>query len=332
MESCVVTIEKISRELAGGEAISGEALASKFNVTRAAIWKAVHALRAMGMDISAVRGQGYLVRRPFEMLDGDQIFHYLRTESNSPAASVSVHFQIESTNSELLSRMRAGTCRPGSIVLAESQSGGKGRRGRKWISPLGGNIYASVGWTYDGSLRMLTGLPLAVAANTIAQLEDFGIEGLTIKWPNDILFQGAKLGGILLEVIGEADGRCHVVCGIGLNVLIGSASGRAIDQRWTDLQTISNVKTDRNRFAARICGAVLNTMAEFPDRGFKGYLNAWSAYDALRNRRIVVHTGSSNFRGVAKGVDEEGALIVEMDNMQRRFYGGEVTVRQEYRD
>ena len=332
MEPRVVTIEKIARELVRGETLSGEDLASKFNVTRAAVWKAVFALRALGLQISAVRGQGYLVHRPFDMLDNDQITRYLHAENDLRAASVSVYFQIRSTNSELLSRVRAGECKPGSIVLAECQIGGKGRRGRKWVSPLGGNIYASVGWSYDGPLRMLTGLPLAVAAQTIAQLEEFGIEGLSVKWPNDIMFQDAKLGGILLEVVGEADGRCHAVCGIGLNVLIGSMSGRAIDQPWTDLQTIAKVKVDRNQLAARICGAVLNTMAEFPNRGFKGYVRAWSMRDALRNRHVVVHTGSTHVQGIARGVDDEGALIVEMEGMQRRFYGGEVTVRQENRE
>lgn len=331
MEPRVVTIEKIAHELARGEALSGEILASKFHVTRAAIWKAIFALRALGLEISATRGQGYLLHRPFDMLDGDQILRYLHSENNRRAASVSVHFQIKSTNSELLTRVRASECKAGSIVLAECQTGGKGRRGRKWISPLGGNLYASVGWTYDGPLRMLAGLPLAVAAQTIVQLEHFGIEGLSIKWPNDIMFEDAKLGGILLEVVGEADGRHHAVCGIGLNVLVGYASGQAIDQPWTDLRTIANVKVDRNQLAARICGAVLNTMAEFPDRGFKGYLGVWSAHDALRNRRVIVHTGSKKFQGVAKGVDDEGALIVEMEDMHRRFYGGEVTVRQESR-
>jgi BirA family biotin operon repressor/biotin-[acetyl-CoA-carboxylase] ligase len=174
--------------------------------------------------------------------------------------------------------------------------------------------------------RGLGGLSLAIASEVVAQLENMGVHDLWIKWPNDIVYKDAKLGGILVEIVGEANGTCLVVCGIGLNVSM-NGSGLSIDQAWTDLRGVTNAKISRNCLAGRLCGTILRTMVEYPSRGFGGYKRTWSERDVLRDREVAIHSGDAMCMGIARGVGEDGALIVEVAGELRQFYGGDVTVR-----
>lgn len=319
------TTEKVVRAIASGSTCSGEMLASMLGVSRAAVWKGVKSARLLGLDIVAIRGTGYSLRTPIEMLDPKAIREQFDNRGCEYLAGLDVFFRVESTNSKLLSKSRAGWTK-GLVTLAECQTSGRGRRGRSWKSPLGGNIYTSVSWTYDGMSRGLGGLSLAIASEVVAQLENMGVHGLWIKWPNDIVYKDAKLGGILVEIVGEANGACLVVCGLGLNVSM-SGSGLDIDQAWTDLRSVTNAKISRNHLAGRLCGTILRTMAEYPSRGFGGYKETWSERDVLRDREVAVHSGDAMCTGMARGVGEDGALIVEVAGELRQFYGGDVTVR-----
>lgn len=318
------TTERVVRALAPGDTCSGEKLAGMLGVSRAAVWKGVKNARVLGLDIVALRGSGYSLCAPVEMLDHNLIRNQFTVSELEYLAELDVSFRVDSTNSKLLSKSRADWTK-GLVTLAECQTGGRGRRGRRWTSPLGGNIYASVSWTYEGMSRALGGLSLAIASEVVTQLEDLGVQDLWIKWPNDIVYKDAKLGGILVEIVGEADGTCLVVCGIGLNVSMGG-SGSGIDQAWTDLRGITKASISRNHLAGRLCGTILRTMAEYPTRGFGDYKRTWSKRDVLRDRDVAISHGDNLCRGVARGVGEDGALIVEVAGEIRRFYGGDVSV------
>lgn len=321
----MLTTEKVVRALASGGILSGEKLSNMLGISRAAVWKGVKSARSLGLDVVAIRGTGYSLRAPLELLQPDAIRSHFTAREVDYLADLEVCFRLESTNTRVLSTARNGW-KKGLVTLAECQTGGRGRRGRRWNSPLGGNIYASVSWTYDGLTQALGGLSLAIASEIVAQLEQMGVNDLWIKWPNDIVCKNAKLGGVLVEIVGESAGTCLVVCGFGLNVDMGD-SGRAIDQAWADLRKVSKSRVSRNHLAGRLCGSVLQTMAEYPVRGFGAYKQAWSEHDVLRDREIVIHSGENMCHGVAKGVGEDGALIVEVAGELRRFYGGDVSVR-----
>jgi BirA family biotin operon repressor/biotin-[acetyl-CoA-carboxylase] ligase len=314
--------------LAEGPA-SGDRLAREAGTTRAAIWKRIEALRAAGVGIAARAGSGYALEHPLDLLDATAIQAALSPDAREALADLGIAWSIDSTNSELLRRNT--NVRKADVLLAERQTGGRGRLGRTWASPLAAHLYLSVARHFGGGLARLGGLSLVAGVAAAEALHALGHDTIKLKWPNDLVVEdGAtlrKLGGLLVEGGGEHGGPVRAVIGLGLNVRMPAAFARDIDQPWSDLATLGETRT-RNAIAATVLSHLLPALNTFDRDGLDPFLARHAAIDALAGRPIVLHQHDGKRNAVAEGLAPDGALRVRLDDGQVRVvHSGEVSVR-----
>ncbi|MCG8672342.1 MAG: bifunctional biotin--[acetyl-CoA-carboxylase] ligase/biotin operon repressor BirA [Pseudomonadales bacterium] len=316
---------KIVELLADGQFHSGDELGDALGVSRAAVWKQIQKLEDKGLDIFSVKGKGYKLNTPVELLSSDRIKASMSEKALPLLSNIDVQSVVSSTN-DVAMRMAADGVDSGYVCLAEQQTAGRGRRGRNWVSPFGSNIYMSVVWNFYGGAAALEGLSLATGIAVAATLRNLGCEQVRLKWPNDLLIGADKLGGILLEMTGDPSGHCQVVLGLGINTLIRQGEGDGIDQAYTQLSD-HGVDLPRNDLAASVIGAVLVMLDEFSRSGFDSYHPHWAYFDAYRDKRVYVQAGSQQTRGIARGVDKTGGLLLETASGVEVFKGGELSLR-----
>lgn len=312
-------------QLADGCFHSGEALGQALGISRAAIWKMISKLETLGLEVYAVSGKGYRLSMPITTLQQTAIVEHLPADSRRYLSDIEVFPELDSTNRYLLHAAVSGAV-SGSACLAEYQSGGRGRRGRQWASPYGGNLYLSLLWRFNDGTTRLGGLSLAVAVALMRLLQEIEVEDAGIKWPNDILVSGKKLAGILLDVAGESNGPCHVVIGIGLNFQMSEKQAVDIEQPWTDLRRLG-VTLDRNQVTGRLLHHLLQVLVLYQTQGLSAFLDEWRCWDLAYDSEIDIHHGTETTRGVARGIDEQGLLLVEQRGDIRRYASGEVSLR-----
>lgn len=321
-------ITSILRVLADGETHSGEELSEFLGVSRTAVWKQLKRLQeSTGLQIESIRGKGYRLAGGLELLDSSQVVRQLSLDAKSHLTDFILLGQVDSTNTIALNSIQEGGS-SGYVVVAEQQSAGRGRRGRQWVSPYGCNIYCSAVWQFQSGAAALEGLSLAVGLAVARALGQVGVERVELKWPNDVLCQGRKLAGILLEMVGDAAGHCHVVVGIGINVSMSQAAGNwGIDQPWIDATTASGASVSRNRLLSRLLSELLPLLSEFERKGFSAFRQAWSELDAMFGKDVCLHMGGQTVFGRAAGVGESGALAIDTAAGRQWFNGGEVSLR-----
>lgn len=324
----------VLEQLAGGGFQSGADLARRLGVSRNAIWKAVGTLRSLGLEIHAVHNRGYRVPVPCEPLDADAIREALGPEARRRVRNVEVAWSIDSTNAALLAR--ADPPRGlADILIAEYQTAGRGRRGRAWMAPPGGAICLSIGWSFPQLPPDLAALSLAVgvcALRAVRGHTSASSGAPALKWPNDLTLADRKLGGILIEMRAESAGPTYVVVGIGVNVALGThllQQVAATGTRAADLASAGADPRKRNAIAAELAEAVIAGLARFQHDGFRPFLEEWQAADALRGRPVTVYTAETRLRGVARGIDASGALLVQTPQGLERIISGDVSVRAE---
>ena len=323
-----MTIDARELLLALGETTnSGSALADRFGVTRAAVWKQIESLRALGAPIVARAGQGYRLDHAVDLLDAERIRAGLHARPGGRSCSVDVRWQVDSTNSELLRRVQAGDECIGAC-FAELQSAGRGRRGRAWHTPLGGGLALSVHRGFNSSMSALAGLSLAVGIGMVRALAECGYAGVGLKWPNDLQLDGRKLAGILVELGGDALGPCHAVIGVGLNMRLDAQMATTIDQPWTDLAACAATPLpERNQLAACVLGHLLDVLEQFAIGTFSSFVEEFARYDVLRGQAVAVVNGHQRRTGRALGVDHTGVLHIRDDEGEFLVDSGEVSVR-----
>jgi BirA family transcriptional regulator, biotin operon repressor / biotin---[acetyl-CoA-carboxylase] ligase len=313
--------------LAGGEAISGATLAETAGVTRAAIWKQIETLRAKGVPIEARGASGYRLPWALQMLDEGAIRGQLPPAVAARLGGLEVHWELDSTSTEL--QRRLADAPDMSIVLAETQSAGRGRRGRSWLSPPGLNLYLSCLKRFDAGFAALSGLSLALGVVVLRALDSVGVAGAGLKWPNDLLSEQGKLGGILVELSGEYQGPCAAVIGIGLNLRLTEDLRAQAGQPSDDLATLSGgTPPDRNRVAAALIQALVDGLAEFERDGFAGFAQAYRPYDLLLGKSLHLTGALGELDGIGAGVDARGALMLETSEGLRRIDSADVSVRR----
>ncbi|MBA6411529.1 bifunctional biotin--[acetyl-CoA-carboxylase] ligase/biotin operon repressor BirA [Parahaliea sp. F7430] len=313
--------------LADGDYHSGEDLAQVLGVSRTAVWKQLNRLQDLGLELESVRGLGYRIPGGLDLLDAAEISAAMRAESKALLRKLTVLDSVDSTNAEAM-RHRAPGSSSGLAYTAEQQSAGRGRRGRQWVSPFARNIYLSLVWEFSQGAAALEGLSLAVGVAVANALQACGAPPLQLKWPNDVLCNGAKLGGILLEMTGDAAGNCQVVVGVGLNVSMPESAAENIEQAWTDVARIcGNKPPSRNRLLAALLDELLPLLDGFEAGGFAPWREAWMALDAYADTAVVLHSAESRQAGIARGVDERGALQLETTLGLQSIFGGEISMR-----
>jgi BirA family transcriptional regulator, biotin operon repressor / biotin---[acetyl-CoA-carboxylase] ligase len=313
--------------LASGEYRSGQDLALALGVSRTAVWKQLNKLADLGLEIESVKGRGYRIPGGIDLLDGQALRTALSPQAANLLSQLVLLETVDSTNAEAMRQLESGAV-SGLVCTAEQQSAGRGRRGREWVSPFARNLYVSVVWEFHQGAAALEGLSLAVGVAVARALAACNLPPVKLKWPNDVLFDDAKLGGVLLEMTGDAAGACQLIVGLGLNVAMPPSTGAAIDQAWTDVASIAEGDYPRrNALLAALLNEVLPLLATFESEGFASWRTEWQALDAFAGKPVVLHTGGEPVAGTARGVDRRGALQLETASGIQAVYGGEISLR-----
>lgn len=319
--------QHILKALANGEFCSGEQLGEANNMSRAAIGKHIQALQQLGLDIYSVTGKGYRLSAPIELLNSDAI--------NSAAlyelpASIEVETVVDSTNNWIKNAIASGALTKsssGTTIFSEAQTQGRGRRGKEWVSPLGASLYFSTHWRFEQGISATTGLSLVVGIAIVEALVELGIPSLGLKWPNDVYYQGRKLAGILVELEGQGVDSCDIIIGAGINVHLPAAVTKDIDQPYADIHEVG-LSLSRNHIAGRILSHLMKLLAEFELHGFSAFVDRWHQHDCFINQHVQLQMGQRKVTGVAKGVDAQGGLLLEVEQQVQSFFGGEISLRK----
>lgn len=315
----------VLRLLSDGEFHSGEALARRLELSRASVWNALRGVEQWGVSLYKVRGRGYRLEEPVEWLDEDRIREELSAAGD--LFRIEVLEAVDSTNAYLLGRAASGA-ESGSVVAAEVQTQGRGRRGRSWQSGLGGGLTFSLLWRFEQGAGFLSGLSLAAALGVVRALDACGVAGTVLKWPNDILHRYRKLAGILIEAQGDVLGPTAAVIGIGINLKLPDAVRERIDQAVTDVYSITGRLPERNCLLAAVLQELARILLRFQEQGFKPFRQEWNARHAYHGRPVrVLLPGGAQVEGVIEGVEESGALVLRTGAGKRTFTTGELSLR-----
>ena len=326
----MASVQELLQILADGKYHSGAELGRQFDVSRAAIWKVIQKLEnELGLSVFAVKGKGYRLQQPLELLEKNIILSKLTDTTVSQLNQFDILFDVDSTNQYLNSKSLDGAA-SAYLVLAEHQTKGQGRRGRTWVSPFGGNLYLSLLWRFQEGPAQLGCLGLVIAVAIVRVLNQMGITDAGVKWPNDIYWRDKKLAGILLEMRGESSGPSAVVIGIGANIAMPINkvdSIDVIDQPWIDIESILKSKVERNHFSSLIINEVFNVLNVFPEQQ-KNLLDEWKNMDVLKDQIIEVHFPDKTIEGTALGINKDGALRLLSNGKEMICHSGEVSIRR----
>ena len=321
---------RLARRLGDGRFHSGQMLASEFGVSRSTVWNALQGLRDRGLQVHAVRRKGYRLPEPVSWLAEDRVRAAVPGSLRERVA-IEVLPETDSTNNRLLALPPPA---PGSAraCLAEYQNVGRGRRGRRWWCPPGAGICLSLAWQFDRPPPDLSALSVVAGLAVRESLLSIGLEEVMLKWPNDLVAEGRKLGGLLVELRAEGNGPCHVVIGIGVNHRLPVSLESKIRQEGglvpIDLVSICRAgPPDRNEVAGRLIGGLMERLNRFAVEGARALVADWRSADALNGRLITVDAAGRRLSGRAAGIDRDGALRVELDGRVERITAGDVSVR-----
>jgi BirA family biotin operon repressor/biotin-[acetyl-CoA-carboxylase] ligase len=312
--------------LADGQFHSGVDLAQQLQVSRTTISKRVAAWQAQGLDIDTVTGKGYRLQTPIDWLNQQTIYQYIPQHIQHLMTDFSILSLVSSTN-DVVAQQLQQKAQSGVVCLAEMQSLGRGRRGKTWLSPPAGTFYGSVGWVFNEGFQVLEGLSLAIGVAVANALTHCGAQDLQLKWPNDIVWQGKKLGGVLIEMSAEVGGACHVVVGAGVNLALPQGIKHQIEQDVADFREICP-HSNRQQVTAMLISHIVQVLSSYAVNGFKAYRQKWQSYDALLGLPVKVLGLAQTIEGIAAGIDEQGAFLIQTSSGLQAISGGEVSVRK----
>lgn len=322
------------RVLADGRLHSGTSLANGLGVTRSAIWKQIGGLRRLGLEVDTRAARGYCLGRPLELLDARHIRASLATECQASCDDLQVVWVVDSTSS-LLARLPPPEPGKWRAVLAEYQTGGRGRHGRRWHSAFGSGLCLSLAVGFGEAPRDLPTLSLAAGIGVVRALEAMGARGLSVKWPNDVLFDQAKLAGVLVEVDGDSRGPLRVIVGMGLNLFLPTHLSQSIAAEGglqpgaLEAALPGRTRVARNDLAALLISTLWRILRDFPQSGFGPMVDEWRAHDALAGRAVRIHGGGDTVTGIAAGIGADGSLLVDTPGRRVAVFNGDVTLRGE---
>jgi BirA family transcriptional regulator, biotin operon repressor / biotin---[acetyl-CoA-carboxylase] ligase len=317
------------RELSADHFTSGALLAAKHGVSRSAISDALKDAAALGVHVFSLTRRGYRLAEPLALLDISQIRQRLGQDAHR--LDIQLVDVIDSTNTALLAQAANGAV-SGTCLAAELQVAGRGRRGRQWVSALGASLTFSLLWRFDRGAAGLGGLSLVVGVAVADALRALGVAA-QLKWPNDIVMNDHKLGGVLIETQGDMLGPTMAVIGIGLNVRLPEALRDAIDQPVTDIATevqhaaVTSPALNRNVLLATVLIQLVRRLQEFEREGFAGLRDQWRALNVHQGQQVQVLSGIASYRAKVIDIDKDGALIVEYAGQQRALTAAEISIQ-----
>lgn len=307
--------------LSDGQFHSGEQIGVHLGISRAAISQQIKSLRQLGIEIFSITGRGYKLTHPIQLMNEAIIAE--------GASDAPVHVQpvITSTNQVMMSQL--DSWQKGECLLAETQTAGRGRRGRQWHSPFGSQYIMSMYWQFEQGPAAAMGLSLAVGVAVVKALESMGYQGLGLKWPNDVYLNNRKLAGILVEMAAAVGGVCHLVIGTGINLHLPEEIIRQMDQPCAHLAE-QQLDFDKNQFCIRMINQLRNHLRHFEEHGLTAFLNDWNPLDIFTDKPVKVIQGDKTIHGTYLGIDEQGNMLLRNDSGEvQAFVGGEVSLRPE---
>lgn len=296
--------------LSDGDYHDGNSLGETLNITRSAIWKMVKKLEGYGIKIDAIMGRGYIMSEPLYLLEPDVI-----KQAFAQRVELTVLESTPSTNNYFKLSPKTQTIK---CCIAEHQTQGRGRLNRTWHSPFGKNLYLSCYHPLKKDLSELSGLSLVISLSIVSALRELGLtDSVFVKWPNDVLSNGKKIAGILIDVEAESHGGCDVTIGIGLNVNMfhnDELQSKSIDQAWTSMAEECGVAFDRSQVAVVLLQKLLDYIARFEEEGFGVFIDEWRSVDSLANKSIALNCINQIIEGSAAGIDQKGHLLLQLDD------------------
>ncbi len=321
------TLVKLIKLLNDGKFHSGASLGEALNISRNAIWKHINQLIKYEVDIESAQSKGYCLKQPLILLDKKIIKKNIHYTGKFYPEKIEILGSIASTN-DYLKTNAAHNVDEIAICLAEYQTAGRGRFGRSWYCPFGANINLSCRWSVSKDVSKLSGLSLVVALAVMEALKEYQFKNnLAIKWPNDILWQGKKLAGILVEMSAESHGATQIIIGIGLNVNMPASAKTAIDCHWESLEQIMRSYQDRNKIAGLLINSLLHHLQQFEEEGTFNFTRQWKQHDYLLDKKLVLKLGKNNAEGIARGINAEGHLLLQQaDDKITAYSAGEASL------
>lgn len=303
---------------------SGEEISHDLGISRASVHNLVERAREFGVEIQAVRGKGYRLAERYSWLEASR----LAAPMAHTGYNLLLHEQVDSTNSLLLNLAQQGQTHK-SVLAAEWQSQGRGRRGRSWWAPLGSGLTFSLLWRFQRPLTALSGLSLAVGLALVRGLHGLGVADAKVKWPNDILIGGRKLAGILIETHGDMLSSAAAVIGIGLNIRSVSEPAEDRDFSFVALEDVLGRMPDRNDVLLRMLHELDEVLRSFDRHGFEPFVEEWQRMHAWQGQpvRVIGAGGQNILEGVALGVDGAGVLCLQTADGIQQIHSGEVSLR-----
>lgn len=312
-------LAKLISLLSDNQFHDGDALGESLQMTRSAVWKMIKKLQQYGVAIESVKGKGYVIREQLTLLNPEIISQHVQRE-----CEIRFLESVSSTNAYLKKILSSSTP---IICLAEHQTQGVGRFNRKWYSPFGRNIYLSLRYQFHKDISELAGLSLVVSLAILQTIKQLGVQqGIWVKWPNDVLFEQAKLSGTLIEVQAESHGTSTAIIGIGMNVNTLSDDNQ-ITQLWTSLQKILGKYIDRNHLTIILITNILDYLARYDQQGFNAFKDEWSQADCLTGKHVAINNAHHRIAGKVTGVNDLGHLLMRLGTGEiKAFSSGEATI------
>lgn len=313
------------RLLSDGNFHSGEELATQLGVSRASIWNALQGVDSLGVRLFKVRGRGYQLANYIDWLDAAQVALHLGAHANR--LQVRVSDVVGSTNALMMQSATQETAHA-NCLAAEFQTHGRGRRGRVWHAGLGGALTFSLLWRFDLGAAQLSGLSLAIGVALARAMRELGAPNVQLKWPNDLLHGYQKLGGVLIELQGDALGPSATVIGVGINLRLDDNIRNQIDQAVVDLTSLCPDLASRNQVLAVTLRHMVDVLDVFETQGFGVLREEWEVLHAYQGKSVSLRMpDGSQFSGKVTGVTGDGVLILETSSGERRFGSGEISLR-----
>ena len=318
----------IALRRAGTGFVSGAELSQRLGITRAAIWARVEELRGIGYDIAASPHQGYHLLEVPDVLCADDLLG-LVTENKIVGRDIRVFEETNSTN-DIIEKLARDGVKEGAVVFAESQTRGRGRLGRKWLSPPRRGLWFSVLLRPDLRLQAATQLTVAAATALVRAIREQTGLAPEIKWPNDILVHGRKVAGVLTELAAELDHVKHLTLGIGVDVnLTASEFPPELRKLATSLKIECGRHVNRIDLAAAILRELDHDYARISAGSFEDVADEWQQHCATLGRRVTIHMGPHSLQGHAEALDDDGALLLRTEHGRlERVVGGDVTLEK----
>lgn len=304
--------------------VSGEAIAHELGISRASVSGLIRLARDFGVRVQSIPGRGYRLAQPFDPLDESCL--------RSALASLGLHVQclpqVDSTNTHLAALAAAGAPH-GTLLAAEWQTQGRGRRGRDWRGILGASLTFSLLWRFERPASALAGLSLAVGVALVRAMRALGATGVGLKWPNDVLVGKTKLAGILIELTGDMLGPAAAVIGIGINVRGGEALSERVGQPVADLEAACGRRLQRNAVLIEVARQMAEVLRLFEHEGFAVFRDEWASLHLWQGQPVAVHAPDGRvILGRAAGVDAQGALLLDSGAGLMPISTGDVSLRR----